>query len=68
LCRAAKMVQSQGSSPYGGHGQSWQPRRQMFRAVCAECGRAAEIPFEPRYGKRVYCRDCYSKVRPGAGR
>jgi CxxC-x17-CxxC domain-containing protein len=68
LCRAAKMVQSNGSSAYSGYSQPWQPRRQMFAAVCAECGRAAELPFEPRDGRPVYCRDCYSKVRPSTGR
>jgi CxxC-x17-CxxC domain-containing protein len=38
-------------------------RRQMFRATCAECGKNTEVPFEPRVGKRVYCSDCYRKVR-----
>ncbi len=65
LCRAARTVQSNGSSAYSGYSE---PRREMFRAVCAECGKATELPFEPRYGRRVYCRDCYSKVRPGTGR
>jgi CxxC-x17-CxxC domain-containing protein len=68
LCRASRMVQSDGPLAHSGYRQQWQPRRQMFAAVCAECGRAAELPFEPRYGKPVYCRDCYSKVRQGAPR
>jgi CxxC-x17-CxxC domain-containing protein len=68
LCRASRMVQSNGSSAYSGYSQPWQPRRQMFAAVCAECGKGTDLPFEPRYGRRVYCRDCYSKVRPGASR
>jgi CxxC-x17-CxxC domain-containing protein len=68
LCRAARILQSNGSSAHGSCSQSWQPRREMFRAMCAECGKGAQLPFEPRYGRRVYCSDCYSKVRPGVGR
>ena len=68
LCRASRMVQSNGSSAYSGYSQPWQPRRQMFAAVCAECGKGTDLPFEPRYGRRVYCRDCYEKVRQGAPR
>jgi CxxC-x17-CxxC domain-containing protein len=32
----------------------------MFPAVCATCGKATEVPFEPREGRPVYCRDCYT--------
>ncbi|MBI4287827.1 MAG: zinc-ribbon domain containing protein [Chloroflexi bacterium] len=39
------------------------PRR-MFSAVCAECGKATQVPFEPRGDKPVYCGDCFRKVRP----
>ena len=67
-CRASRMVQSNASSAYSGYSQPWQPKRQMFAAVCAACGKGTDLPFEPRYGRRVYCRDCYSKVRPGASR
>jgi CxxC-x17-CxxC domain-containing protein len=34
--------------------------RPMFPAVCATCGKATEVPFEPREGRPVYCRDCYT--------
>ncbi len=37
--------------------------RQLFRATCAECGKITEVPFEPRAGRRVYCRDCYRSVK-----
>ncbi len=38
--------------------------RQMFQAVCAECGVTTEVPFEPRQGRPVYCRDCFEKRNP----
>ena len=37
--------------------------RQMYSIVCAECGKEAEVPFEPRLGRPVYCSDCYSAQR-----
>jgi CxxC-x17-CxxC domain-containing protein len=40
------------------------PRRQMFAAVCAQCGKDTEVPFEPRQGRPVYCSDCYRTVKP----
>ncbi len=38
--------------------------RQMFKAVCADCGATTEVPFEPRQGRPVYCRDCFERRNP----
>ncbi len=35
--------------------------RQMHSAVCAECGRECQVPFEPRNDRPVYCSDCFRK-------
>ena len=56
-CRAARKA---GRSGYGSYGRS---QRQMYPAVCAQCGKDTEVPFEPRSGRPVYCSECYSKVR-----
>jgi CxxC-x17-CxxC domain-containing protein len=56
-CRQARKSQRYGNSSYGAP-------RQMFPATCAECGKATEVPFQPRGDKPVYCSDCYRKVRP----
>ena len=45
-----------GSSSYGGYDR---PQRQMYSATCAQCGKEALVPFEPRGDKPVYCSDCY---------
>jgi CxxC-x17-CxxC domain-containing protein len=37
--------------------------RQLYPAVCASCGQDTMVPFEPRSGRPVYCRDCYQRVR-----
>ena len=34
--------------------------REMFTAVCAECGKEAKVPFNPTEGKAVYCSECYA--------
>ena len=47
----------------GGQGNGNNQTRQMFKTVCAACGKEAEVPFEPREGRPVYCRDCYSNTR-----
>ncbi len=57
-CRQARKQER-----YGNSGYDYRPRR-MFPAVCAECGKETEVPFEPREGRPVYCSDCYRKVRP----
>ncbi len=35
--------------------------RKMYPAVCSDCGAECEVPFEPKEGRPVYCRDCYRK-------
>ncbi len=60
-CRQARRSNRDGS------GGSFAPR-QMFPAVCAECGKETQVPFEPRQGRPVYCSDCYSKIKPNRQR
>jgi len=38
--------------------------KEMFDAVCAECGRPCQVPFRPNGERPVYCRDCFAKVKP----
>ena len=70
---------SYGSSSYsgggggysgGGGGYSSGPR-QMYPAVCSNCGKDTEVPFQPTTGKPVYCRECFQQQRasrPSYGR
>jgi CxxC-x17-CxxC domain-containing protein len=39
-------------------------KREMHKAVCADCGKDCEVPFTPTEGRPVYCRDCYRKHVP----
>ncbi|MEA2054571.1 MAG: CxxC-x17-CxxC domain-containing protein [Candidatus Thermoplasmatota archaeon] len=47
-----------GSSGFG------RPPRKMCKAICADCGKECEVPFEPKEGKPVYCRECFRKRSP----
>jgi len=37
--------------------------RTMHKATCADCGSECEVPFQPKEGRPVYCRECYKKHR-----
>ena len=53
-CRAAKkQAKRDGGSP----------RREMYPAVCARCGKETTVPFKPSGDKPVYCKDCYQSKR-----
>ena len=65
-CRQARKSTRNGGSQGGYSGGSSGYRstnRQMFPATCAQCGKATEVPFEPRGDRPVYCSQCYNKTR-----
>ncbi|MBE6788105.1 MAG: zinc-binding protein [Ruminococcaceae bacterium] len=39
------------------------PEREMFTAVCANCGQEATVPFKPREDRPVYCSECFAKMK-----
>ncbi len=67
-CRAArKAARGAGSSFGGGGGGGYGGgERQMYPAVCAQCGKSTEVPFQPRGDRPVYCSDCY-RAQQGGG-
>ena len=60
-----------GGSSYGGGGGSYggggggydRPPRQLYDAVCADCGKTAQVPFQPTGSRPVYCNDCFRARR-----
>ncbi len=38
-------------------------QREMFTAVCASCGKEAQVPFQPRDDRPVYCSECFARMR-----
>jgi len=47
--------------PSGGGFRGSMGPREMHKATCSECSGECEVPFEPKQGRPVYCRDCYMK-------
>ncbi len=69
-CRAARKA-SRGGGSYsgGGYGGGYERReRKMFPAVCAQCGKDTQVPFEPRSDRPVYCSDCFESQRSSRNR
>ena len=31
----------------------------MYDAVCADCGKETQIPFNPTNDRPVYCKECF---------
>jgi CxxC-x17-CxxC domain-containing protein len=67
-CRAAKKAaqgSAGGASPRSSGSRAARPGgpREMFPAVCAECGKPTQVPFQPRGDRPVYCSDCFSNRR-----
>jgi len=51
-CRAAR----KGSEANGPRGS-----RELFTVTCASCGKPANVPFQPRGDRPVYCSDCFQR-------
>ncbi|MHB1414235.1 MAG: zinc-ribbon domain containing protein [Chloroflexota bacterium] len=61
-CRAARKAnRSDSRGGFGGRRE-----REMFPAVCAQCGKDTMVPFQPRTDRPVYCSECYSAMRPSS--
>lgn len=58
-CRAERRSGGGGYGGGGGGGGYDRGPRQMYAATCAQCGKEAQVPFEPRGDKPVYCSECY---------
>lgn len=64
-CRAAKKASRGGESRGGERRRSsgGAGPREMFPAVCAQCGKQTQVPFQPRGDRPVYCSDCFGGRR-----
>jgi CxxC-x17-CxxC domain-containing protein len=82
-CRQARKAQRNGGDSYGaggsygsgGYGGGYgsdrgyhSAPRQMYTAVCSNCGKETEVPFQPRLDRPVYCRECFQERRAATPR
>ncbi len=67
-CREKRKTTGSAGGGRGGFaGGGGGPRRgpmERFRAICADCGKETEVPFKPKEGRPVYCRECYQSKKP----
>jgi CxxC-x17-CxxC domain-containing protein len=74
-CRSARKETrgtSFGGGGYAGRGNSGgggyeRREQQMFPAVCGQCGKQTQVPFQPRGDRPVYCSTCYEAQRGKSG-
>jgi CxxC-x17-CxxC domain-containing protein len=67
-CRAQRKAQQAGGAYAGGTAASARGPRQLFQATCSNCGNVAQLPFQPRGDKPVYCSDCFERRNGGRRR
>ena len=53
-CRASRRRERRGG--YSNSGQA-------YSVVCAACSKETTVPFEPREGRPVYCKECYASMK-----
>ena len=37
--------------------------REMYDAVCANCGKPCKVPFRPHDDRPVYCSECFARMK-----
>ncbi len=52
---------------FSGPRRSFGGPREMHKVKCSACGKDAEVPFKPKEGLPVYCRECYMKNKENPG-
>ncbi len=52
---------------YGGGYGGGRREREMFSVTCSACGNEAQVPFQPRGDKPVYCSDCFRSQQGSYG-
>jgi CxxC-x17-CxxC domain-containing protein len=64
-CRSARKARSGGGGglAYDSDRGYQRAPREMFEAVCTQCGGVARVPFQPRGDKPVYCSNCFEPRR-----
>ena len=67
-CPSCRQTRRSERGDGGGSGySSYRSPREMHPAVCAQCGKDTQVPFQPRGDRPVYCSDCFSK-QPSSSR
>jgi len=61
-CREKRKARQQKDSNTALFGQfETREERKMYTVTCSECGKRPQVPFEPKSGRPVFCRNCYNR-------
>src|SRR6266446_1278931 len=52
-CRERKKAQPRDTT-----GTNTGQPRQLYSAICYDCGNQTQVPFQPKPGRAIYCRNC----------
>src|SRR5437868_13314979 len=58
-CPSCSAARKQSNSGYSSGRYVEREARQMYTPTCANCGNEAQVPFQPREDRPVYCSECY---------
>jgi CxxC-x17-CxxC domain-containing protein len=62
-CRQSRKERQLKSGNYRNIQPGFRSERKLYPATCAQCGKSTQVPFEPKEGRPVYCRDCYNTAK-----
>jgi len=62
-CRQARQTRQIRNGNYKAIQPGFRSEKQLFDATCAQCGKSTQVPFQPKAGRPVFCRDCYNTAK-----
>ena len=62
-CREARKTRQLKTGNYRNIQPGFYTERKLYPATCAQCGQSTQVPFEPKAGRPVFCRECYHGVK-----
>lgn len=62
-CRETRKARQLSSGNFRSIQPGFRSERKLFPATCVQCKKVTQVPFEPREGRPVYCRECYSTIK-----
>jgi CxxC-x17-CxxC domain-containing protein len=62
-CRQSRKERQLKNSRFRNPQPGFQSELRLFPATCSQCGQSTRVPFEPKAGRPVYCRECYLNIK-----
>jgi CxxC-x17-CxxC domain-containing protein len=62
-CRQARKERQMSRGNYNTIKPGFRSEQRLYPVTCTQCGKETQVPFEPKAGREVYCRECYRAVK-----